>query len=153
MNLLIKFYTNSSLRIRDGDTKPGDPGQLRLPGPQHGGLPGAGAGGDWREGLTSLLAKIWFLVNYQRLRQVICVFSFVKHFRSLRKCIKVMSYLASLVSDTDDHRSFQSLLTISATDPVQCVTNTISRPKYEYEYIWVNFFWQIQIQIYLDPIF
>ena len=31
---------------------------------------------------------------------------------------------------------------------VQCVTNTVFSPKYEYECIWVNSFWQIRIQIY-----
>ena len=30
----------------------------------------------------------------------------------------------------------------------QCVTNTIFRPEYKYEYIWVNIFWRIQIRIY-----
>ena len=32
---------------------------------------------------------------------------------------------------------------------VQCVTNKIFRPEYEYEYIRVNIFWRIRIQIYL----
>ena len=31
---------------------------------------------------------------------------------------------------------------------IQCVTNTILRPEYEYEYIRVDIFRQIQIQIY-----
>ena len=35
----------------------------------------------------------------------------------------------------------------------QCVTNTIFRPKYEYKFIRVNIFWQIQIQVYSSGYF
>ena len=31
------------------------------------------------------------------------------------------------------------------THAVQCVTNTIFRPEYEYKYIWVDIFWQLRI--------
>ena len=32
----------------------------------------------------------------------------------------------------------------------QCVTNMIFWIKYECKYIWVEIFWRIQLQIYLD---
>ena len=43
-------------------------------------------------------------------------------------------------------------LTVSILALMQCVTNTMLMSEYEYEYLRVDFLWQIRIRIYLDPI-